>query len=117
MHGGVAQMKLLDLKPQFVRHLMRDGQRLMGYVESIDEADGVRFLCPACFATNGGPVGTHSVVCWRRGRVPEELAPGPGRWEITGTGLENLTLSPSVDISAGGRGCGWHGWIRDGTVT
>ena len=21
-------------------------------------------LCPKCFAENGGPVGTHSVICW-----------------------------------------------------
>ena len=32
-------------------------------VDALTEADGVWFLCPKCFAANGGAVGTHAVIC------------------------------------------------------
>lgn len=71
------------------------------------EADGVYFTCPKC--PNG-----HGVLCWFAGRVPAELSPGPGRWTPSGTGIEDLTLTPSVHLI--GEGCGWHGWVRNGTT-
>jgi hypothetical protein len=88
-------------------------------VESIDEAQGVRFLCPKCFTANGGAVGTHSVICWSRSRgVPEEQEPGPGRWTLHGTSMDNLQLegdpvgrARSVQLTAG---CNWHGFINNG---
>ena len=76
-------------------------------------AQGVMFLCPQCFARNGGEVGTHSVICWFRDRgVSAEASPGPGRWSVSGNSLDDLTLAPSVHLS--GPGCGWHGWVRNG---
>ena len=90
-------------------------------VETIVEAQGVQFLCPKCYATNGGPVGTHSVVCWSRAKgVSEEESPGPGRWSLHGTGLADLTLHGDAPGGGGARsvlltsGCGWHGFIDDG---
>ena len=92
-------------------------------VDSLEEAQGVRFLCPACYAANGGPVGTHSIVCWFRDRgVDDAELPGPARWVATGTGIEDLTLSPSVLVRAdrtpeAPRGCvGWHGYVAGGEV-
>ena len=38
------------------------------------------------------------------------------KWTATGTGLHDLTLHPSVDVGAEGRGC-WHGFVRAGKVT
>jgi hypothetical protein len=35
------------------------------------------------------------------------------RWQVSGTGLSDLTLSPSVDV--GEPSC-WHGHITDGEV-
>lgn len=79
----------------------------------IADADGVIFLCPLCYTKNNGPVGTHSVLCWRP-RVAKEIQPGPGRWEFKGTGLDDLTLvagSSSILLKGG---CNWHGYIRNG---
>lgn len=85
---------------------------------SLANADGVMFLCPKCFAANGGKVGTHSVICWFRGKVSDELTPKPGRWTPVGTGLGDLTFVPgnppmaiSVLLTSG---CGWHGFVKDG---
>lgn len=45
-------------------------------VPALSGADGVEFLCPKCFAANGGAVGTHLVhVYFRNGDVP------PRRWQ------------------------------------
>lgn len=37
----------------------------------------------------------------------------PRGWQRTGDTFETLTLSPSVYRR---KGCGWHGWIRNGEV-
>ncbi|SRR5260221_5112031 len=88
--------------------------RAIGHASSMEEADGVLFLCPACFVANGGPIGTHSVLCWFSGRpVPPDATPGPGRWLASGSSLVDLTLTPSVHLSGEG-GCQWHGWVKDG---
>jgi hypothetical protein len=79
------------------------------------EAQGIRFLCPKCFEANGGAAGTHSVLCWFADKgVPADKSPGPARWPATGTGVEDITLTPSVLLLGG---CGWHGWIKNGVVT
>lgn len=103
---------LADLEPQFLRYEERDGKTFFPYAETIADAHGVEFLCPKCFAKNGGPVGTHAVICWFRGRVPDGAEPGPGRWDVSGVSYSDLTLNPSVHLS--GAGCGWHGWIKNG---
>lgn len=72
-------------------------------------AQGVMFLCPKCFITNGGAVGTHRVTCWFRDKgVPDAMRPGPARWPATGTSLADLTLTPSVLLLSG---CAWHGEV------
>jgi len=76
-------------------------------------AQGVMFLCPVCFVKNGGPVGTESVLCYFRGRgVPDDAVPGPGRWEAHGTGFDDLSLSPSVNVDNGH----WHGFVTNGAI-
>ena len=89
-------------------------------VDALAEADGVWFLCPKCYAQNGGCVGTHAVICWFVGRVPDDVDPKPGRWTATGTGLSDLTFVPSVGRSHSvllTAGCGWHGFIADGNAS
>jgi hypothetical protein len=114
---------LADLEARFYRWEKRDDGRIFHVpVETIAEAQGVRFLCPKCFAENGGPIGTHSVVCWSRSRgVPDEATPAPGRWTLDGTGIDDLTLNGdppgaarSVLLTAG---CGWHGFVTNGDAT
>lgn len=85
-------------------------------------ADGVMFLCPKCFQENlskkgDGSLGTHSVICWFTG-VPREVSPGPGRWNPSGTSLDDLTFVPPGAVSVLlTSGCGWHGFIRAGAAT
>ena len=86
-------------------------------IDALAEADGVWFLCPKCFAANGGPVGTHAVICWFVGRVPDDVDPKPGRWTPTGTGLSDLTFVPSAGRSHSvllTAGCAWHGFLVKG---
>lgn len=89
-------------------------------VDSIAEADGVMFLCPKCYIENNGPVGTHSVICWFVGRVPDDVDPKPGRWTPTGTGLSDLTFVPSdgrtQSVLLTG-GCHWHGLVVNGDAS
>lgn len=85
------------------------------------EADQISFLCPACFAKNGGAKGTHGVFVSFAGRnVPNEAGSRdstgkPSRWTIvSGTGLDDLCLSPSILLGAGQKpevGCHWHGFV------
>lgn len=86
------------------------------HVDSIAEAHGIVFLCPQCFTDPPvGPIGCHSIVCWRP-VVPPHVSPKPGRWELTGTSLDDLTLvagSSSVAITGG---CRAHFFVRRGAV-
>jgi hypothetical protein len=89
-------------------------------VDSIDQAQGARFLCPKCFAQNRGPAGTHLVeVTFRdRGVADDQGVHGPSgkpvRWTWNGLGAEACTFDPSVLVVGG---CGWHGHVRDGEVS
>lgn len=112
-------MRLLDLNPQFLRYEKRDGKVVLPYVERIEEAQGIRFLCPKCFVEKGGPVGTHGVICWSRSRgTPDDASPGPGRWTIEGSGFADLTLNGDPPGTARSvlltGGCGWHGFVTAG---
>jgi hypothetical protein len=84
---------------------------------TLEQADALMFLCPVCYAANGGPPGTHRVIC-NRPRVPlvDGKYVGPGRWEFLGTGIDDLTLvagSSSILLQGG---CGAHFFIRNGGI-
>lgn len=110
-------MKLVDLSPNFLKWKDDLNYELTGRIE---DADGVSFLCPKCFALNGGPSGTHSIICWEP-NVPQTTTPKPGRWNLVGSGYEDLTLingSSSVLVrGAPGEPDHWHGFVRNGQVT
>ena len=90
-------------------------------VETLAEAHHLMFLCPLCFAKNGGEVGTHSVMVTLAGRdVPAEAGSrdsegNPSRWTIVGgSSLDDLSLSPSILLDAKRApevGCHWHGFV------
>jgi hypothetical protein len=90
-------------------------------VTTLDEAQGVQFLCPLCYTRNAGPVGTHSIICWSRSRgVPDDQDPLPGRWTLSGSGVHDLHLdgdpvggARSIQLTGG---CAWHGFINHGRV-
>lgn len=136
-------MRLVDLEPQFLRYEMQEHDQATSAiirepgkypvfvsVPTIAEAQGVEFLCPKCFVTKGGPIGTHAVICWSSSAgVPDDAQPGPGRWKLVGTGFADLTLaeepgkSRSVALNCeclepdGSKGPGWHGYITGGEAT
>lgn len=111
-------MRLSELSAElFTRH-EEAGRILYRPVQSLADAHGVKFLCPKCFTANSGSVGTHSCICWFVGKVPDSAEPGPGRWNPSGTGIEDLTFvpyegQPLVSVLLTG-GCGWHGNIVNG---
>lgn len=116
-------MKLIDLKPQFIRYKTVGAYIYHVKVDKLEEAQGIRFLCPLCYQKNGGIAGTHSVICWSRSRgVPEEAQPSPGRWSLVGTGIHDLTLNGDAVGGGGARsvqllgGCSWHGFVTNGEV-
>lgn len=78
-------------------------------VEDMDQADGVIFDCPAC-------AGDHPILVYFS-NAPQGLVGDPGdgkRWASSGTGLADLTLSPSIALLSG---CRWHGLVTAGEVT
>lgn len=123
--------RLAQLEAQFLRyskersdpHINGGAERetdVWHHVPTLAEADGIMFLCPKCFAANSGPIGTHAVVCWFRGKVPDSAEPGPGRWTPQGTGYEDLTFTPgeppvAISVLLTG-GCGWHGFVKNGSA-
>lgn len=92
--------RLTDCDPVLVRY----GTESLLHVSTLEEADGLLLYSCPCGAG-------HALLCWRRGRVPADAEPGPGRWDFSGSDLHDLTLSPSVNL-----GC-WHGFVRNGEVT
>jgi hypothetical protein len=123
-------MRLVELEPRLIRReilpchvgapgciTISDHAEHEWYVpvDRIEDADGIMFLCPKCFADNGGAIGTHSVICWRP-RVPPEVKPAPGRWEMQGTSIDDLSLvagSSSVQLTAG---CFAHFLVERGGI-
>lgn len=104
---------LLDLEPEFLKVI--DERMFHCEGVSIDEADGICFLCPKCFAANSGSCGTHSVICWRP-NVPQTIHPTPGRWDFRGNGFEDLSLvAGSSSILLHG-GCNAHFFVENGHI-
>lgn len=115
-------MKLTDLEAAFIRAKPAGEPHGHREVASIDEATGVTFLCPKCMAASlDGRRGVHGVICWSENRgTPADYQPGPGRWALVGTSLDDLTLdgengrTRSVLLLGG---CNWHGYITNGDVS
>jgi hypothetical protein len=106
-------MKLTDLEPKF---LTRIDDMNMREHDDFARADGVMFLCPKCLAeSERGAIGVHSCICWNPS-VPQTTKPTPGRWELHGSGYNDLTLvagSSSVLLTSG---CKAHFFIRNGEI-
>jgi hypothetical protein len=105
-------VRLTELRADFIKAL---GAGRWKTVRDMKRADGVQFLCPTCFQKNGGPRGTHLVICWRP-HISQSMTPRPGRWQLQGTSLEDLTLvagSSSVQIKGG---CNAHFFVRNGEI-
>lgn len=116
-------MRLRDLDAWFC------GQAKVGSYRRQPElagAQGILFQCPKC-AVGCEPGeedgrrffrGAHYILCWFANPVGADVAPAAlnptPRWRVeSGTGLDDLTLSPSILIVGG---CAWHGFIREGSA-
>jgi hypothetical protein len=101
-------MKLSEMEDAaFIRYYREDEHDCFAQCQ-FSEAHGIRFECPkghhliqVFFA--GSPVPPH-IGTNKEGKMV--------RWNKSGTGLADLTLTPSIqeqdDI------CGWHGFITNG---
>jgi hypothetical protein len=95
-------------------------QQSYHHVDTLAEAQGIMFLCPICFVKNAGSIGTHlcQVTFSGRGVLDHQGCHGtedkPTRWEVSGSGYEDLTTKPSIQLLGG---CNWHGFITNGEVT
>lgn len=111
-------MRLTDLEPEWLKW---ESPSSFKTVATLEEANGLWFLCPDCFKKNGGKVGTHAIICWSRSRgAPEDARPGPGRWKIDGTSFEDVTFNAdppedrrSIRLTSG---CNAHFHITGGEV-
>jgi len=108
-------MRLAEIKPQFLHVDPAGDASRFRHVDSLAQANGIIFLCPKCWTKNGGPRGTHSVICWAP-PVPQSIGPKPGRWAMVGTGYDDLTLvagSSSVLLTGG---CAAHFFVTNGAI-
>lgn len=110
----MSPIPLSQLEPRFYQYVLENDQPMMREVETLEQAHGLHFLCPAC-----APDATrsHSLVCWFEDRVPDTVYP-LGRWAVDGAGLHDLSFvvgkrSNSIQIE---EGCMWHGFITRGVV-
>ena len=117
-------MKLTDLDAQFVHDAKPDFSYRIS--DAFHGAQGVLFQCPACAV--GKEVGEEDGRRHAKGAhyirimfanptgapvADADCDPNP-RWTVSGSGIADLTLSPSVNLDVGGDGCRWHGWVTNG---
>lgn len=106
-------MKLAELEPAFLKWI---SDREYQMTDQMAGADGLEFLCPVCFKANNGSVGTHGIICWTP-KVPQTTSPTPGRWNIQGTSLADITLvAGSSSVSLPTAPCRAHFFVRNGEI-
>ena len=116
---------LIELEAQFIRYRQESAEEMFArgadkpsifleYVSKLSEAHGIRFICPKSFATHSGKIGAHSVQVYFAGSpVPAHIGVNQKgdavRWVVSGTSLNDLSLSPSIQEQ--NSICGWHGFV------
>lgn len=105
-------MTLRELEAKFLKSV---DARVSQEVDLLIEADGVQFLCPKCFRANKGSIGTHHIRCWSP-EVPQDTPPTPGRWNMVGTGIDDLSLVAGSSSVALTSGCMAHFYVKNGKI-
>lgn len=129
-------MKLRDLGAEFWAKATETGYVRQG--DQLAGAQGILFQCPSCAVgkergeENGRRFirGAHSLripFANPRGAPPAPRSYGKARWRIVkGTGLDDLTLSPSINADIPWRDqngvehpsvCKFHGYVRNGDAS
>lgn len=121
-------MKLTDpwFEARFLRNTTKTGWSTAD-PENIHGADGIIFWCPCGYGKPEFPIDgarPHAVVVSFANPMGAQPAPpgsgsqnrsgAPSRWTVSGTGLHDLTLSPSIAVGSDPE-C-WHGWVQNGEV-
>jgi hypothetical protein len=129
-------LKLRDLDAQLIGNARDGAFTRFDTAILTDGVQGVLFQCPKCAAGmdvvehegRRGFAGAHYIAIWFANPCNTPVAPQDAdapphhRWIVSGTSLDDLTLSPSVnlDVVGGGDGsihmdiCRWHGWVTNG---
>jgi hypothetical protein len=102
-------MKLDETNATFLDRVAPDGGSWYHGAPFVS-AQGIHFHCPLCNA--------HDIVVWFAGRgVPDGVEPKP-RWNVSGSGLSDLTLTPSINLDVPElrvlSACRWHGFVTNG---
>lgn len=89
-------------------------------VSVLAQANSVSFVCPKCFTDGGGTCRcVHRVRATFAGRgVPDHIGSHnkedkPVRWNVSGTDMATLSLTPSIQVEGG---CVWHGFVTNGSA-
>jgi hypothetical protein len=74
------------------------------------------FWCPAHQSDDKR---AHPILVWFHDRGVDPAWEPVARWQASGTGIADLTLTPSINLDtesarAHPGSCRWHGWIRGG---
>ena len=86
-------------------------------VPTLAEAQGILINCPKCQNSQAHRI---SIAFAGRGVLDHQATVSsdgrPTRWTVTGTGMDDLTLTPSIDCTSRNPNC-WHGFITAGDIT
>lgn len=121
----------MDLDAHFIGGWHEGGHRVLPAIEG---AQGIAFQCPKCAQTcepgeeDGRRFvrGAHYFHCYFRNpggapKVPDNAQPGPGRWWVQGTTIDNLSLVPGDPPTAcsvlATSGCCAHFHVTNGAIT
>ena len=92
------------------------GKEIWTPAATLQDARGLMFLCPTCYVQNGySNVGVHWNMCWSPD-VSQDFHPNPGRWEIVGTGLEDVSLVAGSSSVLCKGDCGAHFFVTRGKI-
>jgi hypothetical protein len=121
--GVIARLTDPWFEAQFMRCTTAAGWHL---ADELRGSDGLWLWCPCGYGKPDYPIDgarPHAVIVSFSNPIGAPPAPpaagsqsrngGPSRWTMSGTGLADLTLSPSVAV--GTPEC-WHGFIVNGEV-
>ena len=79
---------------------------------TLAECDGIKFVCPKCADKDG-----HQIILWKPHVPITAKWEGPGRWEMVGSGVDDITLVAGTSSVQLLTGCQAHFFINGGVVT